>query len=530
MAKNSFLYVLLATLLFNPKIITAQRVTIFGKAPVRIEGSGFLLEKMRKGVLSDDIGNCPRDKVLPIYLTGNWIAVQTTDSPFGGSINFSDHNLKNDVLYIGHYQHHQFYNRAYYTKTPITEGHGGIVALETANKIKAKRLLKQGDDIAYTFLKVNDFFFIDFFDYHTDTLVKRYYIKRLKVIPEIHGYQQSEDQRSKTKVPLSTVIPVHQQNKLHLQPDVKIRFILSNTSLPDSSVQYQLINLKTREATPHLGGNQVVIPGLEANSEYALELNYNMQPESVNVYYISTSAYWYQSTIFIIFVVIIVFVITVYSIISIFNKKNRLFRLKQAETERHLRTVQAQLNPHFTFNALSSIQGLINTGQIERANHYLQEFSGMLRQTLNRSQYVFNPLDQEINLLKTYIGLEQLRFNFTWDIKISPSMNLSEIEIPTLLLQPIVENAIKHGISELGSAGKIVIECTEGTETGSMMISIYDNGKGFKHPNTPGYGLKLTTERIEAMNSLSKDRLITLTFNNFAGTAAIFNFHNWIDN
>ncbi|RKR80534.1 histidine kinase [Mucilaginibacter gracilis] len=210
------------------------------------------------------------------------------------------------------------------------------------------------------------------------------------------------------------------------------------------------------------------------------------------------------------------------------KRRIRASKEKQTEIEQSLRRVQAQLNPHFTFNALSSIQGLINTNQINDANYYLHEFSALLRQTLNRSQYIFNTLDKEIEMMNTYIGLEQLRFSFLSDIQISKTLNLRDIEIPTLILQPLIENAIKHGVSVLGDKGQLQISYKEGQQPGALVIIIRDNGNSFDDGAAYGYGLKLTLERIAAINKLKREKAISLEFNKYAGTAISLIFNNWI--
>ena len=100
----------------------------------------------------------------------------------------------------------------------------------------------------------------------------------------------------------------------------------------------------------------------------------------------------------------------------------------------------------------------MNTDRIDDANYYLQEFSLLLRKTLAKSQSVYNSLDQELEMMKMYIRLEALRFGFVWNIEIDGEINISEIEIPTLLIQPLIENAIKHGLSNLEIREKIVVE------------------------------------------------------------------------
>ena len=185
------------------------------------------------------------------------------------------------------------------------------------------------------------------------------------------------------------------------------------------------------------------------------------------------------------------------------------------------------LNPHFTFNALSSIQGLINTDRIDEANIYLEEFSTLLRQTLSKSQQVYTTLDQELEMMRLYIKLEAFRFNFYWEIEVSRELNPSVLEIPTMLLQPLIENAIKHGLSTLGSEGKLHIVCKEGEKKDTFVIMVKDNGTWI-NSSAMGYGLSLTAERIATINKLKRDEKIDLYFDKSAGTTAILTFYNWL--
>ena len=122
------------------------------------------------------------------------------------------------------------------------------------------------------------------------------------------------------------------------------------------------------------------------------------------------------------------------------------------------KVIRAQLNPHFTFNALSSIQSLMNQNKIEEANYYFTEFGSLLRTSLHNNEKEMLPLQIELQTLEQYITLEQLRFGFAYKIDVAKNINTSTIEVPLLLLQPLVENAIKHGISNLQNDGQISVE------------------------------------------------------------------------
>lgn len=113
-----------------------------------------------------------------------------------------------------------------------------------------------------------------------------------------------------------------------------------------------------------------------------------------------------------------------------------------------LSALKAQMNPHFVFNALNSIQDYVLMNQTELANDYLGKFARLMRKTLDQSQMVTVTLSEELELLKLYLELEAIRFEeeFEYSIKVDSGLNTEKVEIPSMIVQPFVENAIKHGL------------------------------------------------------------------------------------
>ena len=218
------------------------------------------------------------------------------------------------------------------------------------------------------------------------------------------------------------------------------------------------------------------------------------------------------------------------------QKKKKLKALQKTENQLRqsrleLKAIYAQLNPHFIFNALTSIQGLINKNEIEKTNLYLVAFSNLLRDTLKNNDSDFVPLSSELKMIESYVKLEQLRFNFRFSIDTDKTINENAVEIPTLLLQPLIENAIKHGISAIETGGTISITITASNR--NMEILVGDNGIGFNElTDRKGYGLKLTTDRIQLLNqSLKGGQLIKMQIesNKDSGTTVHLVFENWLD-
>ncbi|MBC8265589.1 MAG: histidine kinase [Flavobacteriales bacterium] len=180
------------------------------------------------------------------------------------------------------------------------------------------------------------------------------------------------------------------------------------------------------------------------------------------------------------------------------EQRNLSYLKKQAELE--LKAVRAQLNPHFLFNVLNSIQDLLLDNDEENARIYLSDCSQLMRLVLDYSSKDSITLAKELELLKKYLKLEKLRFgnelNIEWNIK----ANLEENYVPPLILQPYVENAIKHGIE---TKGKISIEIFEDKNTITCIIQ--DDGIGFQNENPlhESKGLKLMQERLDSLNQLA---------------------------
>jgi two-component system, LytTR family, sensor kinase len=178
---------------------------------------------------------------------------------------------------------------------------------------------------------------------------------------------------------------------------------------------------------------------------------------------------------------------------------------------------------------LSSIQGLINKRNIEDANIYISKFGALLHDVLGKSDKTMQPLAIELRQIEYYLQLEQLRFKFQCKISVDANLNTSEINIPTMLLQPFVENAIKHGIVEKKEAG--MIELSVRKHQSNLIIEINDNGKGYdiNQPHT-GRGNAMVAERIKALNEFLKDQQIELAIRSTEnkGTAVSLHFSNWL--
>lgn len=153
-------------------------------------------------------------------------------------------------------------------------------------------------------------------------------------------------------------------------------------------------------------------------------------------------------------------------------------RIQQEVLQLEMKALRAQMNPHFIFNALGSIQHLIRRDQKTDALQYLSKFAQLLRQILDSSNHSTVSLQEEIELLKNYIELESLRFDgrFTYDLTIDESLDAYNLEIPILLIQPHVENAILHGL--LPKKGAARLEVSFDDHGDQIRCIVQDNGIG----------------------------------------------------
>jgi len=176
---------------------------------------------------------------------------------------------------------------------------------------------------------------------------------------------------------------------------------------------------------------------------------------------------------------------------------------KRKSVEAELAALRAQMNPHFIFNSLNAIQDFIFQHKTEEANEYLAKFARLIRAILNQSRKQFVSIEEECELLKMYLELESLRFNhaFEWEMKMGNEIISSETMIPSMLLQPVVENSIKHGFKNLKRKGLLKISFEK--ENGFIRCEIADNGIGRsaeKNTEENSLALSITRERLAILN------------------------------
>ena len=227
---------------------------------------------------------------------------------------------------------------------------------------------------------------------------------------------------------------------------------------------------------------------------------------------------------------IILIILTTGAYMFVVYRKGQKRKLaKEAQNKQiaalQLQSVRAQLNPHFIFNALAGIQNLMNKNATEDANRYLTRFARLTRNVLDDGQKELTTIEHEAALLNDYLQMEQLRFRFKFNINTNDVDQ--QIEIPAMLLQPFVENAVKHGVSALKEQGMITIDIIQ--HENNVTLSVADNGKGFSEEKTVGLGIKLCEERIRLLNSIYKNINIVLNKkSDDNGTQITIELNNWL--
>jgi LytS/YehU family sensor histidine kinase len=182
-----------------------------------------------------------------------------------------------------------------------------------------------------------------------------------------------------------------------------------------------------------------------------------------------------------------------------------------------LKSMRSQMNPHFIFNALNSVNSFIAVNDERNANRYLSEFSVLMRSVLENSDEDFILLTKEIELLELYVKLEHNRFKekFDYQINIDETIDLAQFSIPPMLLQPYIENAIWHGLRYRKEKGTLEISVYK-KDSETISISIIDDGIGRKKSQElktknqlkqKSKGMSTIKNRITILNNMYKERI-----------------------
>jgi putative methionine-R-sulfoxide reductase with GAF domain len=190
-------------------------------------------------------------------------------------------------------------------------------------------------------------------------------------------------------------------------------------------------------------------------------------------------------------------------------KQKEIAFINQQLAEAQLSALQTQMNPHFIFNSLNSIKRMILNNEQQKASRYLSKFAQMIRITLNQSKEIFTTLYENLEYLESYLSMEKLRFDdsFTYRISVDQNIDKEETFIPTLMIQPLAENAIWHGLLQKEGEKRLLIHFSMLEKT--ITCTIRDNGIGIKRSEEikllnksqhQSMGLSNLRNRIKIMN------------------------------
>jgi sensor histidine kinase YesM len=211
---------------------------------------------------------------------------------------------------------------------------------------------------------------------------------------------------------------------------------------------------------------------------------------------------WYKSKLFYIGLALLFGCISVGFLSYFLRKRAKERNLQRKVSEFKLKALQAQLNPHFLFNCLTSISGLVKMGEYQRAENALHDFAKLMRKVLTLSDCESIPLRDEIVLSKLYLNLEKVRKDELFDYTITYDESFAEFQLPPMTFQPFLENCVKHAFVEKDENNKGFIEISVRFENGHLILTIRDNGIGFQgKENTSSSlhqsrGIELQRERL----------------------------------
>jgi sensor histidine kinase YesM len=180
------------------------------------------------------------------------------------------------------------------------------------------------------------------------------------------------------------------------------------------------------------------------------------------------------------------------------DRELRAAELEKRLAQARLKALQMQLNPHFLFNTLHAVSSLMRKN-IEDADRMITQLSDLLRHALESTDAQEIPLEQELDFLKQYLEIEQTRFGDRLTVQLDIAPNTLGALVPNLMLQPLVENAIQHGIQPRAKPGKITLHARHAD--GSLQLQVRDNGAGLRagEPMREGVGLSNTRARLQQL-------------------------------
>jgi two-component system LytT family sensor kinase len=178
------------------------------------------------------------------------------------------------------------------------------------------------------------------------------------------------------------------------------------------------------------------------------------------------------------------------------EKELEVSRLRELKTKAELDALHSKINPHFLYNALNSIADLAVTDG-KKARKMTVALADLFRYSINYSNHNYTTVKEELEMTEVYLEIEKIRFEDKLNYSISSEDEVNHYLVPRFMLQPIVENAVKHGLKATGKMTEIDIEVKNGN--GSLEILVADNGPAFPDELTPGYGVKSIYDKLDLL-------------------------------
>lgn len=250
-----------------------------------------------------------------------------------------------------------------------------------------------------------------------------------------------------------------------------------------------------------------------SNGKYTIHIQFydsqNLKNTQTAIYTIEIAPHFYESILFYVLIGLVASLLTIGISFNYLKRKREASEIRNKMEkdflELRLSAIHARMNPHFIFNTLNGIKYYLSANKEEEAEALVDEFSILLRQVLNYSELNFVTIQQESELISRYLTIEQKRFRNQLSFEIIADPEINQVQIPTMLLLPLVENAINHGILHINHPGRITITFIK--HINSIEITVADNGIGIEKSKL------INANRIEHNSkgiSLLHDKLLNL--------------------
>jgi len=220
---------------------------------------------------------------------------------------------------------------------------------------------------------------------------------------------------------------------------------------------------------------------------------------------------FWKTTWFILLMGFLFILSLIYAVRRIIRKQKEKERIEKERIELQLKTIKNQIDPHFAFNAINMIGSLVYKNDPDAVYDYFTRFAKLIRSTLQDSEKISRPLSEELEFVKNYVEIQKTRFKDKFDFVLSIDKKVdTTIEVPKMIIQTHIENAIKHGLMHKNSKGKLNVEI--GQENGRLIISVEDNGVGRKKAaelskRSTKKGMQIINQIFQLYNKLTTNKI-----------------------